>query len=262
MIGTNLDKWRMNNRDRALFLIKERDLAAQLIAIEEVLQNNRKIGEKIAAEISALDHRIRCYVDSDNSFPNCLEGHRVDTIHYSVFQDAAHSMSAVGMLAPFLESLFVSIFDELRAQERSNNNASEGDERGTGEKARYWDPHFVFEKSGYRKDLVAGIRQLSKSIGLNNYLPEEYDVMLSALLSYRNVMFHHGLEWPMKERFKFIQRIQDENWPNNWFDTSRSGGEPWIFYITSDFVEHCLNCIEKILEGVGKYLENDKTGPT
>ena len=34
----------------------------------------------------------------------------VDHLHQSVFQDAAHSMAAVGMLAPFVESLFKQAF--------------------------------------------------------------------------------------------------------------------------------------------------------
>ena len=79
--------------------------------------------------------------------------------------------------------------------------------------------------------------------------------MFSALFTYRNRMFHHGFEWPMNERKKFDEMIREEGWPPEWFRKSESGGEPWIFYMSDQFVQHCLTTIDQVLEGVGRYLK-------
>ena len=68
-------------------------------------------------------------------------------------------------------------------------------------------------------------------------------------------MFHHGFEWPMKERHKFDKTIQQKGWPPEWFEKSETGDEPWVFYMSAQFIQHCLTTIDQVLEGVGTYLK-------
>ena len=129
------------------------------------------------------------------------------------------------------------------------------DPRVKASQNEFWDPHFVFGQGGPRTNLVAGIQQLANSTGLAAFLPGGYETMLSALIAYRNKMFHNGFEWPKAEREKFDDRIVDEGWPAEWFTKSTSDDKPWIFYMSNDFIQHCLATIDDILEGVGAYLK-------
>ena len=245
----------VSNRDQALFLIREFDLEAQLIAIRAALERNRQTDAVVAEKIKELEEQVRAYAGGDEEYQMYLEGNWIDAMHGSVFQDGAYSMAAVGMLAPFVESLFVSIFSGLREHEQSNNNASRDDPRIAASQNEFWDPHFVFDKSGRRRDLVDGIGQLACTTGLSEYLPSGYDRMLSALFAYRHKMFHLGFEWPMEERIKFDNRVRSGEWPAEWFRKSTTGDEPWIFYMSDEFIRHCLTTIDGVLEGVGAFLK-------
>lgn len=252
-------RFEVSNRDQALFLIGERDLEAQLLAIKGVLHQNRQADEAVSENIKELDRYIRGHTGDNEEYQMHIESQWVDALHGSVFQDAAHSMAAVGMLAPLVESLLVSIFSALRERQHEDGNARAADARTAASQVDFWDPHFVFERGGRRIDLVAGTKQLAASIGLAEFLPDGYDTMLSALIAYRNKMFHHGLEWPIEERWKFDERLRSESWPAEWFQKSISGGEPWIFYMSATFIEHCLAIIDQILEGVGTFFGQERT---
>ena len=73
-------------------------------------------------------------------------------------------------------------------------------------------------------------------------------------------MFHNGFEWPMEERAKFEKRIVEKGWPNDWFSKSTTGSDPWIFYMSANFIEHCLEIIDQILAGVGAYIRHQEFG--
>lgn len=257
MTDAGLQRFRISTRDQALFLIGERDLDSQLIAIKGVLRRNREAEKQVTEEINALDAQLRTYAGDSEEYRQHMEDHWVGTLHGTVFQDAAHSMSAVGMLAPFVESLFVSIFHGLR--ERAQEKAID-DPRAKATHNQYWNPQIVFGKDGPRNDIVAGIWQLANSTGLQPFLPAGYQKLLSALVSYRNNMFHNGLEWPPEPRQKFADRINNDGWPVNWFTQATRGDAPWVFYMSDDFIAHCLEMIDQVLEGVGRYLERRGTG--
>ncbi len=245
------DPFEITNRDRALFLIEEYDLEAQLLAIKSLLKRNSESDKNLEAEIKALEAEIRKH---SGAYADYLQDSRIDHLHGSVFQDAAHSMSAIGMLAPFVESLFVAVFKEVRASPLPVNCATERHVSTLHD--AFWDPHYVFEGSKRQKHLVRGIRQLSECTGLMAYLPDNLFKTLSALFEYRNRMFHNGFEWPIDEREKFARSILHNHWPLNWFTQSSTGGKPWIFYMSSDFIQHCLAIVDQILDGVGRYLSN------
>ena len=254
----DLSWFEVNNRDQALFLIGERDLEVQLIAIRGALVRNRQADAAVAAKIKELEKQISAYAGCDQDYQMYLEGTWVDAVYDNVFQDAAHSMAAVGMLAPFVESLFVAIFSGLRKYGQGADKAQSDDPRIVASQNEFWDPHFVFDQRGRRRDLVAGIRQLSRTTGLSDHLPTGYGTMLSALFAYRHRVFHLGFEWPIQERTKFDERLQSGDWPTGWFRKSTTSGDPWIFYMSDQFIQHCLTTIDEVLEGVGAYLKQQQ----
>jgi len=260
-ISPSFLRFEFNNRELALFSIEERDLEAQLLAIKGVLCRNREADKAVAESIKELNEYIRRYSGNDDEYQMHIENQWVDALHDSVFHDAANSMSAVGMLAPFIESLFVSIFSYLRKHHPDAGAiapSEPSDVRRIATETDFWDPHLVFDKGGRRTDLVKGIGQLATSIGLSEFLPHDYEKALTALFAYRNKMFHHGFEWPIEERQKFPKRIIDEGWPSEWFSKSTSDGKPWIFYMSQGFIDHCLTAVDEALEGFGKYLRDGK----
>lgn len=243
----------LSDRDWALVTVEDRDLEAQLIAITGLLKRNEKADRAVAEEIKELDDHIRKYAGDDDEYQAHLESTWIDAMHGSVFQDAAHSMAAAGMLVPFMESLFVAIFGAVRKRDAGAVNLT-GSSRAAAADDDFWGPHLVYHSSGRRTDITEGILQLADHTGLRPFLPQQLRQTLSALFGYRNKMFHHGFEWPMAERLAFESRITNKEWPKDWFQKATSDDQPWIFYMSPAFVAHTLQTIEQILEGVGKFL--------
>lgn len=79
---------------------------------------------------------------------------------------------------------------------------------------------------------------------------------ISALIAYRNGMFHNGLEWPIKEGEKFKRRIEEE-WPSDWFIIGTSGENPWLFYMSETFIQHVLSSIEQALRILGQFVADN-----
>ena len=246
----------ISNRDRALVLIGEVDLEAQLLAIRSLLHRNRQADEALTADIQNVAKTIPT---TRGPYAQHLVDQWVDEMHGSVFQGAAHSMSTVGMLAPFIESLFVAIFSHLGKREAGIKTAS--GPATVASSAHLWDPHDVERAGKMKKDgLVNGIVRLSHSTRLASYLPNDLEAVLTALFSYRHKMFHHGFEWPEHEREKFQRRIAEKGW-TDWFSNSSHDHKPWVFYMRASFIEHCLTTIDQVLEGLGKYLEDRPLNP-
>ena len=245
---------RITHRDVGLYLLREADVQGQLLAIKVVLDRNQQHEEATASKISALEAELRHTPSEDLDL---LQFELMEHLRDSAFLDAAHSMSAVGMLAPFVESLFMSIFKALRNNQPEQEEAE--DPRTVALQNDYWNPHFVFRGGVRSIDLIEGIKQLSASTGLVEYLPDRLGKTLSALFAYRNKMFHYGLEWPMDERQNFGERIRNEGWPSEWFATSSTDDDPWLFYMSHSFIGHCLKTIDEVLDGVGRYPKHRET---
>lgn len=247
--------FKFSNIEEIRFLIRDTDLAAQLRAIRNLLGCNQQADAALSRSIERIDERAQ---NASGDYAYHLEGVMTDKVYESVFQDAAHSMAALGMLAPFVESLFAKIFRGLRDHATASVLPPAKNPRMRALQDEYWDPHYYFGRSGKREDIVEGITQLASSIGLANFLPQDYKTTLTALFAYRNKMFHFGLEWPTDERAKFETRISKARWNADWFTKSTYGGKAWIFYMSADFIEHCLETIDKIFDGVASFLEHQR----
>ncbi len=257
LAGKGFELFPISRMDRALSFIEEdRDLQAQLYAIRGALKRSKAVEAEIIEKIRNMDIEIDSYHrDSDNFEDHAMmhmEDFRGDLLQRSVYSDAANSMSAVGMLAPFIESLFVALFEELRKIAVPNAQA---DPRSQALQTLYWNPQLVIKNGEIGNDLVRGIQELAKVVGLEPFLPNRYDETLTALFAYRNNMFHNGFEWPNDKVERFQSRIQNKHWPSTWFQHSSKNDVPWIYYMSEEFIQHCLKLIDQVLDGVGEYLE-------
>lgn len=245
------DFW-LTNRDEAFLLLGELDLEAQLLAVRSLLRRNAQADAQLAQEIDALAKRAE---EASGDYGLHLTNHWVDQLHGSVFQDAANSMAAIGMLAPMLESLFVAVFAGVRDLQPPANPVSPNGPRAAHlADAKFWDPHYVFGAEKRRKDIVPGICQLAESIGLAAHFPADYARVLDALIKYRNKMFHNGFEWPNRERANFDALIEQQGWPTEWFERSLSNNETWIVYMSEVLIQLALTRLDEMLEGIGVFI--------
>ncbi len=157
----------LTDRDWAHIELQVLDVEAQLLAIKSLIRRNQQADED-------LNQKIRNLRKQDQK----RTGLWVDDVYQSFFQDVAHSMAAIGMLAPFIEALFTVIL-----------------------------PCLPKEKEKNKQGVVKAITYLSKSRGLAQFFPEDYEKTLDALFLYRNKMFHNGFIWPENERDKFLDWV-------------------------------------------------------
>lgn len=243
----------LTNRDYAELLLEDVDLEAQLIAVRSLLRRSAQADTDLAAEIEELAKRAG---EARGEYGLHLENSWVDHLHGSVFQDAAHSMAAVGMVVPMLESLLTATFVGIRDLSDPAVPVTP-----TGHRAHFlgdqhfWDPHYLYGATRGLKDIARGAVQLAESTGLSSFLPADFATVADALFTYRNRMFHHGFEWPKAERVKFAALIVDKGWPANWFARSESDHEPWIFYMSDDLINHALGWFDALLEGIGAFIQ-------
>ena len=229
------------------------DYDSQLVAIRGLLSRQARADEELTDEIKEIESRAARMSGLRNQW---AVDEWVDHIHHSVYQDAAHSMAAVGMIAPFVESVFSQAFQNIGGEMTKDTSPPSNHARWQRSAEDQWDCHFVWIGGRRKKDLVRGIMQLIDAISMTPYMPDDLESMLSALFEYRNKMFHCGFEWPLEERHRFNKRLNESGWPSDWFSKATSGGEPWIFYMSSVFIEHCLVRAEQIITGIGGFCNN------
>lgn len=229
------------------------DLEAQMAAVRSLIHRNREADAALDEEIAGLAAQVQTVEEHEAGIVECLW---VGQMEHSVFQDAANSMAAVGMLAPMFEALFTNLFAALGQAAApklvfpsTNDGLTDRKRRVNGD---HWDPHVVFDSKGRREDLVAGIRQLAADTGLEPLLPKDYGKVITGLFLYRNMMFHNGFEWPVERRAAFAAQVKNQNLPEDWFRHSFRDGEPWIYYMTTTYVDRCLVLVDEVLTAVGQ----------
>lgn len=243
----------MDVRGFACVVLPELNYDSQLIAVRHLLKVHENVNQELLSEINALEESEK---NSHGRICEYFQFEREEKLENSVYQSAAHSMSAVGMLAPLMESVFHQAFHGIHEKLFTDEEISIDHIRSKIKDAKKWDCHFVFDEKLTKKDLVGGIIQLSDATGLKQFLPHDIEMVLRVLFSYRNKMFHCGFEWPMEERICFWECIQNGYWPENWLDKATIGNEPWIIYLTGEFIQHCINTTEKVIEALGNFVVN------
>ena len=237
----------LDNRTRGQLVFSSVDLESQLEAIRSILRRNARASNEHDSLVVELN-------DSAKNAPNSEHGahlidRAVDAFHMGIFHDAANSMAAVGMLAPLIETMMDRLFREFSKKFERNPNSPRfrlGDE--------YWNPRQYAASSAKndRQDIILGFKQLAQEIGIDEFFDPQLNSTLEALFAYRNKMFHNGFEWPPGLRASFARRILDEGW-DRWFSRATSGDDPWIFYMNSAFIEHCLEHVEQLVLSAGRF---------
>ena len=254
-----LGDFELSERDIALAAtLPEFDYASQLIAIRDLLDRQRNAEAEHATAIKEAEHHARNPPPTRNPDPSMAafeddirQQHLIDQLHYSIYQDAAHSMAAVGLLAPFLESFFFQSFRLIGHDMMSKSSVPSDHERWQHAIVDQWDCHFVWKNGRRSRSLVEGIMQLVDAAHMKDHMPHDLHSTISALFTYRNKMFHCGLEWPLTERNRFEQKLSQ--WPEDWFLRATSGDAPWVFYMSASFIAHCLDRTGQIIEGIGRF---------
>lgn len=243
----------LNDRDSACLVLPDLDYESQLAAIHHALRGHREADGALKREIAEIAE----FAKKTSGLRNQRAVDEwCDRLHESVYQDAARSMAAVGMLAPMTESVFYQAFQGIRRETLGQNRFSFGShERWCQTQEDQWNCHYVWSKGRRNKDLVKGIMQLADATGLQPYLPQNLEHTLQALFEYRNKMFHHGFEWPLVERRKFATRIRKAGWQSDWFTKASRGDDPWVFYMSEPFIKHAMKMIDHVIEGMGKYCK-------
>ena len=242
----------LSDRDAACLVLPNLDYDSQLAAIHHLLSRHREADQGLEREIAEIETFARRTSGLRNQ--HAID-EWTDRLHHSIYQDTAHSMAAVGMLAPLIESVFYQTFQGIRQRFYDGKHAPTDHARWQQPAEDQWDCHFYWSKGRRSTNLVSGILQISEALGLTSHLPQHLKHTLEALFEYRNKMFHCGFEWPIYERQRFARRITDAGWPAVWFAQARRGDEPWVFYMTNEFIQHCADMIDRVICGVGAYCK-------
>lgn len=102
----------------------------------------------------------------------------VDHLHGKIFLDAAHSMAAVGMLAPFIESMFEQAYYGIRELFDQENLQLASPKRRVMKADKRWNCHYTMSGNLH---LVNGIFELATATGLKKHLPPDLKITLEAI---------------------------------------------------------------------------------
>ena len=192
---------------------------AQLVAIYGLLYRQELAEQDLSnriQEANAVARRTSGPANDDAT------DYWVELAQMSCYQEAAHSMAAVSMITPLIESTFRAAFRSIRDQLP-------------------------------QRDLVNNIIKRAEEVGMKDYLPADLQQTLEALFRYRNEMFHGGFEWAPENLKAFKKELDRNHCPTEWFSKATYGDEPWMFYMTPTFIDHCLKIAEAVVSGVEKF---------
>lgn len=249
-ITSSQESFGMAPRDFACILLPAVDYESQLQAIGSLLEQHRQNERRSSERVLEIERELPRLSGMRSHQANDERG---DLLNTSVYADAAHSMAAIGMLAPFIESVFYQAFQATRTHFGDATDLLPEHPRWKADPEVRWDCRFIWINGEKKGNLVEGIMQLSRATGLEEFLPSDLRKTLDAVFAYRNKMFHLGFEWPMEEREKFRTRIISEKWPDHWFAWATSDSKPWVCYMTDALISECVGLIGKVLHALGEF---------
>jgi hypothetical protein len=244
----------VSDRDRPALIMEPVDFEEQLIAVEGLLRRNKAADAQLESERKEIIDFIKR--SSGSAHERALD-ESGENFYAMVYQGAAHSMAALGMLAPMYESMFYHGFQGVRRRYFGLTVIPPNTRRPISDPDMFWDCHNCYDRETRavkEQSLVGGIMQLAKAIGLKEHLPKGLPKTIEALFDYRNFMFHNGFEWPKERCAEFQEHIEKQGW-QSWFSKATRGKAPWIFYMTDEFIDHCIGMIHKLLDAFGAYCK-------
>jgi hypothetical protein len=168
---SGLGSFEMSDRDMGCVLLPDLDYEAQLIAVSGLLQHNDSADAETRKRIKEVEEYAR---DTSGGRNERAVDEWVDLVHGSTYQSAAHSMAALGMLAPLYESMFFQAFQGIGKRNFGVGVVPLGNSRaGMPDPEHYWDCHWFYNAGRGRreKNLVAGIEQLADAVGPRDIFP-------------------------------------------------------------------------------------------
>jgi hypothetical protein len=259
--GCELDeKLEMELRWYLLDLGVDINIETQLIAVYGLLAKTKAADAEITKEIQGWETHARTV--SDEGAQQYAEGQWMDCLHQATYHGAAHSMAALGMLAPLLETVFHQYLRAICQKLTELGEPPSGHPRWSGAQKEAFDCHYTWDATASRfreQGLVVGIDELSSALGVAPYLPVDHKQVLDALFLYRNKMFHHGFEWPMEKRRAFEQTLRDRSFPAEWFTKATSGDDPVVFYMSETMIRKVMETIDGVLDGIASYTRDRVT---
>ena len=249
------DRIQLSPEDASAVLIETIDIDSHLLAIYETFRWIESLKKEKSSEIKKLEEATKN--PQDKNLPFTSVDFLVGAYHQSVYVDAANSMSTIGMIAPTLESILYEIFKNIGTK-YEHTILNESSSRFKLKEKEKFDCHYFFDKKLKKgvKGLTKGAIELIEDTGLITYLPSDLSYVIDAIFSYRNKMFHNGFEWPESEKIIFEKKINNSNWPQEWFSKATSDNKPWIFYMTDLFQTKCIKTINDIIIGTGNFVIN------
>ena len=182
----------------------------------------------------------------------------------SIIIKSVNSAATVAVLAPFIETLFVAIFEELKAHQNLIPKVENHPDLEDYLKA-FWDPHYPIKKGkrSEKPNFVEGVLQKIEICGLQKHLPKDLAQTLEILYRYRNNMMHNSFQWPEPQMKSFGELLEKSKCPEKWFELAsilgrqipEKKGSPIFYTMTNDFSIHCYELIEDIILGVDKYFQ-------
>ncbi len=167
-----------------------------------------------------------------------------ELFYKSAYGAAALSHAAVGTLGPTIEAVLTQEFAFLGTfydgcKDRIDINKD--CERWTNYDEsirRFWNVRCVFRNGSWGTNIVEGLSQLTDALKLGPFFEDVCFERVRALFAYRNFALHNGYEADLITRKKFRDKIVSNGWEDllAWGTT---GGDPWLFSMTDDFMSEC-----------------------
>lgn len=244
----------LDDSDFLLRLLASMDWDAQLNAIRDVLARNRSAAQQVSANIAQLRECAKIHPGPHRDH---MVDEYVDAMLASSYSDAAVSLSAIGMIVPMAESVFFQTFQSLGSMYLAKKLEPPDHPRWhrAGPDPDRWNCQWYFGRYDRRNDIISGLPQLSEAAGLSTYLEPDTMDWIAAMLSYRNRMFHGGFEWSLSQRDQFETLIAAREW-DKYFQSARTDGKPWIFYLRDEVIDEMPRRIETILAGFGRFAKD------
>ena len=120
------------------------ELRSQCVAIRSVLQRNQEAEDQASARIRELEADIRRH----RYPPHWADHHWVTQMHDWTFLEAAHSMAAIGLIAPLIESLF-------------------------SQTVTYFKDAQIWKESRRRVGIAKAFLQIAENIDLRRHMPDD-----------------------------------------------------------------------------------------
>ena len=230
-IKTALSKARSSDY-RSYFPDLNFDPLEQLEYIENMVETLRKEEATEEKEIHSIEKDIERNKNNDSQLA-ILDAASNHYIGIFMRNDALRANIQIAMLAPAIEGLYKKSLTILIKEEWGKEKL---------------DIFFKKKDSSFEGDIVSGIVNILKKLNIQSYFSNDIEKYLSALFSYRNELFHNGLEWK-KEK---CQKVLNNEHKKGWFTLHADSRGPYFILPTRKFIDELITFFEESINGLAE----------